>query len=338
MEQLYNDSINNSDSESEYYSDDSDEEISDILAEKKAEIKKKEIELKIEKEKLDKFEKKTKVKKILNDSKFHNRCKLIRNGKLIKHRATLHLITSQKDLKILIDNTEEYLLNNKVNQKHINRLKKEINQDTNFINTLVFFQTEDDDDDTIYSFDGHHRIKSMAEKPYDELLEEVIIQMYYVDNLESESTHKVFKDINNTKPFTEQVENISIKIISKLCAYFGSKCKYNGRKILPFKSGNNRTTIPYVHEPTFRSRLNTVIKSYLYNESNNVSINDIDVDDIVSRIIEINNDFASKKIIFKKKFESEKSKKSMVRKIKTLKFYLGLYDINNYLTEQKLFK
>lgn len=320
-----------SNSDSEYYSDISDE----FVAEKKAEIEKKEKELEIEKQRLNMIEKKTKLKNILNESKFHTRGMLIHNGEIVKHKATLHLITNQKHLKILIDNAEEYLFNNKVNQKHIDRLKKDINQTTNFINTLVFFQTEEDDN--IYSFDGHHRIKSMKEKPCDELLEEVIVQMYYVDSLESESTHKIFKDINNTKPFSEQVEKISIEIVKKLCNHFSSRCRYNGRKVIPFRSGDNRTTLPYVHEPTFRSRLNTVIRLYVNNDANNATTNDIDINDVVSRIVKINDEFSLKQLILKKKFSTEKNKKEMVKKIKALKFYLGVHDMNTYLTEQKLF-
>lgn len=80
--------------------------------------------------------------------------------------------------------------------------------------------------------------------------------------------------------------------------------------------------MPYVLKSKFVSRLMTVCKDYL--KENNNDTEDIKVDDVVDKIIEINNELSKKKIfpLVNSVYSKNKEKrKKMNKKVKELNFY-----------------
>ena len=291
----------------------------------------------IKKEKLLRRKKRDKINKILEESLFKIRNELIIDNELIKNKATIHYLDKRKSIKFLLTNIEPYLFNNELNEKHINKLKKKINNKTNLLNIFILIYSEKNK--KYYIFDGHHRIESLKDKPETNFLNEIILEIYHIDSFESDSTHKLFKSINNTKPFTEKIEDKVRDIFNCVETYFNCICKINKKKKKVFRDNKNRVELPYVLKSKFVSRLMTVCKDYL--KENNNDTEDIKVDDVVDKIIKINNDLSKKKIfpLVTSVYSRDKEKrKKMNKKVKELNFYLGVFEINNYLTVEHLFE
>lgn len=291
----------------------------------------------IKKEKLLRRKKKEKINKILEESFVRTRDEIIINNEFVKNKATLHYLDKRKNIKFLLTNIEPYLFNNELNEKHVNKLKKTINNETNLLNIFIFIYSAKNK--KYYIFDGHHRIESLRDKPENEFLNEILVEIYHIDSFESNSTHKLFKSINNTKPFTEKIEDKVRDIFNSLENYFNNICKINKKKNKVFRDNKNRVEMPYVLKSKFVSRLMTVCKDYL--KENNNDTEDIKVDGVVDKIIEINNELSKKKIfpLVNSVYSKNKEKrKKMNKKVKELNFYLGVFEINNYLTVEHLFE
>lgn len=282
-----------------------------------------------------------KLKKILNDNiikRKHNEIKRNQfnvNEKIIKHKVTIHYLDNIYDIHFVVNNLREYKYNNELNEKHINKLKENIDNNTDLVNTIILIKIKSKL--SYYILDGHHRIKSFMNKNINKLPRELLIQVYYVDSLEAESTHNLYKSINNTKPFSERVENISRKVVQNVKNYFGKTCKHNNKKVQPIKTNKTGTIrFPYVNENDLINRLNFIIKEYII--ENNESTNDIDCDKMYQNIINCNTDLSKKNVkIDKNRIKKKEKRDEKMKQIKEMNFYLGIKDLKTILTMETVF-
>lgn len=220
-------------------------------------------------------------------------------------------------INFLSDEITPYSYNNKINRDHMKQISKRM-LDNKYVHGIYYTGT--DEEGNIFLLDGHHRYKALqrAYKKNNTIKPHIHVINYLIDDIHTKKTRELFNRINKVKPFNNEEEYVrhAHNIVAKLREYFPT-----GFKDVPGSKSSNR---PYLHLSTVYS----TIKDYLIMNE----IDEIDDDEIVDRIMKLNESLKSK---VKKNYKNIQKKVTdkQLSKMKALGLYLSLIKSEEWLID-----
>lgn len=207
-------------------------------------------------------------------------------------------------IRDLCNNIPIWAYNRKLNHEHIAQLEKDIIKDKHFIGSVKIMK---DNDDKYCIFDGQHRINAIKNimKTNSKFDMDVLVELYKVDNMNSNEAILLFKRANNVKnvEFSDTPNELVCQIINKLIL------EYPGMII---DVANKRINRPRIDKQVLYQKLLEVITN---------TANDTTANTVVENIIQINNKYGMYSFDIYKKFGVSLG---IYKKAQQNGFYLGL--------------
>jgi hypothetical protein len=221
---------------------------------------------------------------------------------------------------IFIRKISDYYFNNTINQDHVESIYNNIieNNKTIIYNPFKVIQCTDEDN-KLYLIDGHHRKEALYKimnnnKHIDIDNININIEIYYVKTKDCIEAHELFKEINNTKPYSIKTND---DIILNIIYILEKNAAFNkGLKTYTNNITNYKGNFPYYSKNYFINQLRDIFKNKT----------DINPQLIADKIIKFNENCAKLKtsILFNNVNSSnyEKFKKKKQKCINNNGFYL----------------
>lgn len=178
------------------------------------------------------------------------------------------------EIREFLTKINEYTLNDELDKTHINYFIDTINKEKGiyFLDRVSLVQYDkhstQEPESLIEIINGHHRIEALkkffASAPRTELVNYKItlrLDIYHLDNPNSENTMKLFKAFNAVRPQKTQwpAKELARRIITSLGNIFDNKPKH----FIFIKDNEAWTKKPSIHGKTFAIKLEERIKEQL---------------------------------------------------------------------------